>query len=75
METNAQSLQKFIALLRTKRGAQEAVERIQVVLKSTQLDVAHLRRKVLALEGFIYVYKMADDTEEHEVFMQHFAKK
>ena len=55
METNAKSLRDSIALLQTKRGTQEAVERLQVVLKSTQLDAAHLRSKVLALEGFIHV--------------------
>ena len=65
METNAKSLQDSIAHLQTKRGTQEAAERLQVTLKSTQLDVAHLRNKVLALEGFIHVCYMADDTEDH----------
>ena len=45
------------------------------MLKSTQLDVTHLRSKALALEGFIHVYNMADDTEDPEACKQHFAKK
>ena len=75
MEMNETSLQDSIALLRTKRGTQGAVERLQVVLKSTQLDVAYLSSKVLTLEGFIHVYNMADDTDDPEACKQHFSKK
>ena len=75
MEMNETSLQDSIALLRTKRGTQGAVERLQVVLKSTQLDVAYLSSKVLTLKGFIHVYNMADDTDDPEACKQHFSKK
>ena len=42
MEVKAQSLQESIALLLPKRRAQETAERLQLVLKSTPLGVAHL---------------------------------
>ena len=45
------------------------------MLKSRQLDLVHLRSKVLTLGGFIHVYDMADGTEDPEAFKQHFAKK
>ena len=46
-----------------------------MVPKTAQLDMAHLQSKVLALEGIIHLYIMADDTGRGEACKQNFVKK
>ena len=75
LEINVQSPQETIKLLMLKRGSQDAVTGLQLVPKTAQLDMAHLQSKVLALEGIIHLYIMADDTGRGQACKQHFAKK